>query len=388
MQQGYRRQAAIAACSRTLLYATDVDAVPTALETLLDATGGVCAAVDLYSADDGGRGCESVWRSCRANSEHSDPPGQLWDVGMEIHAALSEGRTFVATVTSCTSNEELATRAHVPVLGSRGLLATLTVTFDEVREWSKPDLQLVRVGAEMLGVFLDQQAARDELELLSRSKDELIASVSHELRTPLTVIVGLAEELSDRLPQFTVEETAELIELILRQGQDISNIVVDLLVAARASIGVLNIACQDVKVHEEIHSFAIDAAGPDFGDLEISAEPTIARVDPARLRQILRNLVTNAVRYGGAHIVIRSEATDKGVKVTVSDDGPGIPDHLRGTIWEPFTSAHGDTTRPSAVGIGLTVSRELARLMDGDLHYRYEAGRSVFELTLPAGNAT
>ncbi len=116
----------------------------------------------------------------------------------------------------------------------------------------------------------------------------------------------------------------------------------------------------------------------------MEGDEVAAWADPARARQIIRNLLTNAVRYGGESIRVRSARHNGKVLVSVMDDGPGIPEEQREAIFEPYHRAHRLGTQPESVGLGLTVSRQLARLMAGDLTYRFDGDRSIFELVLPA----
>jgi signal transduction histidine kinase len=104
-----------------------------------------------------------------------------------------------------------------------------------------------------------------------------------------------------------------------------------------------------------------------------------------RLRQILRNLVSNAIRYGGDHIDVGVARANGHIHITVEDDGAGIPEGQWEQVFEPYARAHDRAEQPSSVGLGLTVSRKLARLMGGDLAYRHEGG-SVFDLSLPAAD--
>jgi len=110
--------------------------------------------------------------------------------------------------------------------------------------------------------------------------------------------------------------------------------------------------------------------------------------DPGRVRQIVRNLITNAGRYGGDRIQIRLGTRDERVVLDVADNGPGVPSSEEERIFEPYYRAHQSAgTQPAALGIGLSVARHLARLMEGDLSYRREAGWSVFSLALPAAGS-
>ena len=104
--------------------------------------------------------------------------------------------------------------------------------------------------------------------------------------------------------------------------------------------------------------------------------------DPGRVRQILRNLISNALRYGGDRIRVIVGA-DSSHLVQVRDNGPGIPSEERERMFHPYQRAHDAPGVTASMGLGLTISRSLARLMNGDLEYRHEDGESVFELMLP-----
>jgi signal transduction histidine kinase len=102
------------------------------------------------------------------------------------------------------------------------------------------------------------------------------------------------------------------------------------------------------------------------------------------LRQILRNLVTNAQHYGGRDIKVTTQQSNGAMQITVADSGPGIPAALRERIFEAYSTAHGDQGMPASVGLGLTVSRSLATLMGGSLSYHHVDGWSRMVLRLPA----
>ena len=223
--------------------------------------------------------------------------------------------------------------------------------------------------------------ARRALEQLVRSKDEFVASVSHELRTPLTAVHGFASELQLRWDEFSETEAVDLLEMIVWQSAEVANLVEDLLVAARAEIGQLVVVTETV-----------DLVGEVKGVLDSSPEELRLRVrclagscwvaaDPMRLRQIIRNLLTNAERYGGNDVLIEVVSDRETARLLVRDNGPGIPTEDRDRVFEAYERAH--RRQPSGVGLGLTVSRKLAQMMGGELRYSYEDGWSTFELTLP-----
>jgi PAS domain S-box-containing protein len=231
----------------------------------------------------------------------------------------------------------------------------------------------------------DRIATEQRLEQLVRSKDDFVASVSHELRTPLTAVVGLAQELRSGWDQFTHEELTEFISLIADQGTEVANIVEDLLVAARADIGRIVINREETQIDEQIRAVLTTLGLADDTHISVLSDVGArALADEARVRQIIRNLVTNAVRYGGNQIELAVGRRNGSVTVTVTDDGPGIPEERRDAIFEPYERAHAVDSQPASVGLGLTVSRQLAHLMGGDLTYQLGPRGSSFELSLPA----
>jgi signal transduction histidine kinase len=235
----------------------------------------------------------------------------------------------------------------------------------------------------MIGAYWERDGARDQLLEVIRSKDMFLASVSHELRTPLTAVVGSSEILRDESVELSVHERAELLDMVVAEGTDLVNIVSDLLAAAKADSGTLTVSsvpvslrAQAAQVIEGIHE-----------DTEIgieTTEPSVAGLgDPDRVRQIVRNLITNAMRYGGETIRVEIGRDGDMVLLRVCDNGSGVAEDDRERIFESYESAHGDPGRSGSIGLGLAISRRLARLMGGDLVYRYVAGESVFELSLP-----
>ncbi len=124
--------------------------------------------------------------------------------------------------------------------------------------------------------------------------------------------------------------------------------------------------------------------GRDRVQIEAMLPELIVNADPVRLRQITRNLLTNAIRYGGRHVEVGAFQSNGMAFLTVSDDGVGVPPARREAIFEPYESLAQSSGTTQAMGLGLTVSRKLARLMGGDLTYRYEGRKSVFELSVPS----
>ena len=220
------------------------------------------------------------------------------------------------------------------------------------------------------------------LEELVRSKDQFVASVSHELRTPLTSVVGLSEMLSRGI-EFGEDELVEFHQMIAQEAGEVAAIVEDLLVAARADIGKVAIDQQSISLEESVSEIVRGTAARQHRNITVSGGGR-AYADPVRVRQILRNLIVNAVRYGGpdAHITLGGDSESS--FVTVTDNGKGIPEPDVARIFEPYESAHAPGGQPGSIGLSLTVSRLLARLMGGELAYERSKGWTTFRLTMPA----
>ncbi len=253
--------------------------------------------------------------------------------------------------------------------------------------WSAPEvaghLDLARVIVSIADIT-DRRLAEQQMEQLVRSKDDFLASVSHELRTPLTTVYGSAEALVDQWDDMDPEVQRELVGLIARESAELSHLVEDLLVAAQADLGTLSVVPRATGMGEIADWIVKVADGLDTKTLEIGEAGAVAWADPLRLKQIVRNLITNAIRYGGDRIAVRSLVEGERYRLTVADDGPGVPADRREAIFALYERAQPEGGLAGSVGVGLAVSRSLARLMGGDLSYETTDGWSRFHLDLPA----
>jgi PAS domain S-box-containing protein len=215
-----------------------------------------------------------------------------------------------------------------------------------------------------------------------KARDEFVATVSHELRNPISVILGLALELANAYESFDDEVRREIAEVMARQSEDASWIIDDLLVAYREDVSQVSVASEEFDVHAEIGRVLEGVEE----EIVFEADEDASRVvgDPRRTRQILRNLISNAIRYGGDDIkVITRRGGEQSIEILVCDDGAPLDPGEAERIFEPYERGSGLSDAKS-VGLGLSVARKLASLMDGYITYRHDGEHSAFIVTLPA----
>ena len=278
----------------------------------------------------------------------------------------------------------------VPFFLSDGAIGVLAVYASDLAAFDAPEIAVLQRFADDLSFGIDalrmrdrRQEAEAQLRATLRSKDEFLATIAHELRTPLTAVVGFAQVLTEPESGLSPTERFELVQTIADEGIDLTNIIDDLLVAAKAEAGTLKVTAVKVDLRAQAAQ-VLETLEPAVSDgIEFTGPSSLASGDPARVRQILRNLVSNALRYGGDNIRVCVSSDASAARVIVVDKGVGVPIDDRESIFEPYQRAHNAAGLTASMGLGLTVSRKLARLMGGDLTYRREGDESVFALTLP-----
>lgn len=231
-----------------------------------------------------------------------------------------------------------------------------------------------------------------ESEGANATKGEFLAAMSHELRTPLNAIGGYAELLSLGLGGPVTPEQLEYLERIRKSQQHLLGIISDLLNFTRIEAGHLNYDLGLISLSKVMESVTLMVETPAAAKgIELRAEPApsecIAVGDQVRVDQILLNLLSNAIKYTatGGRITVRCAVSAKTASITVTDTGRGVPPEKHESIFEPFvqlgrslSSAH------EGMGLGLAISRELARAMNGDVTVSSKVGKgSTFTLTLP-----
>lgn len=228
----------------------------------------------------------------------------------------------------------------------------------------------------------DAGEARSHLESLLQSREEFLRALAHQLRTPLTAVAGLSQLMDDEWEELEMEDRKDLIGLVAEHSRELVSLVDDMVVAARIRDGRLSVVPQVVSLSEVVRSAVRGFERTGGLQIEVSGDAH-AWADPLRVRQILRNLITNALRYGRAPVRIALSRNESDAHVQVRDGGPGLDADTLAGAFRPFHRFGTTPTSPGTLGLGLAVSRTLARLMDGDLTYHREGDETVFDLRLP-----
>lgn len=272
----------------------------------------------------------------------------------------------------------------VAVAGQGQLAIVVLLVVSTAKRRSRSELARRRAEAE---------AARTLAEAESRAKTHMMASVSHEVRTPMTGILGLAELLSDSPLD---DRQATWVRTIRGTGEALLTIVDDLLDATRLDAGAMPLADEPfhmARLLEQVAALFAPTASAKSITLHVTVHadvPDRLRGDPARLRQILVNLIGNAMKYTArGHIYVHAWMNAGKVHISVRDTGAGIPAERLDDIFKPFLQLdpHRDGGRGS--GLGLSIVRLLAERMGGSVRVESAPGTgTTFEVTLPLLEAT
>jgi signal transduction histidine kinase len=292
----------------------------------------------------------------------------------------------------------------VPLVARKRLLGAITfVSAKGILSYSPDDIQLAEDVATRGALALDSAQVYDlalghqrSAESANRAKTAFLGAMSHELRTPLNAIGGYIDLLDMGLRgPVTAAQHADFARVRTNQ-QHLAILITEILNFVRVGSGHASYAVEDVKACASMQH-AINLIEPLFGQKRIvfdgiaGDENIVARADRDRVTQILVNLLSNAIKFtaAGGHVSATCAATEDTVTLKVSDTGIGIPLEKHETIFAPFIQLKdGFADREGGVGLGLAISRDLARAMNGDLTVeRSEGSGARFTLSLPRGTS-
>lgn len=291
------------------------------------------------------------------------------------------------------SNEELEEQSRA-LKESQSRLeqqqAELEATNSQLEEQTQL-LEIQRDDAARAKQSLQVQAK--ELEQASRYKSDFLANMSHELRTPLNSSLILAKLLADNPEGNLTSEQVQYAQTIRSAGNDLLSLINDILDLSKIEAGKMEIRPEPVALSHLIDDLVrifrpvAEQKGLKFRTEIAPGTPSTIETDRQRLEQVLKNLLSNGMKFTekGEVVLSISRDADGKISLAVRDTGIGIAEYQRQAIFEAFRQADGTTNRRyGGTGLGLSISRELARLLGGEIRVESEPGQgSVFTVTIP-----
>ncbi|WP_122438046.1 response regulator [Pseudomonas viridiflava] len=299
-----------------------------------------------------------------------------------------------------TANEELEEQSRI-LKESQAHLETQQAELEQTNEQLAEQGQaladqrdaLDRNNEELNQAQVELQARADELQRSSKYKSEFLANMSHELRTPLNSSLILAKLLAENPTENLTAEQVKFAESIYSAGNDLLNLINDILDISKVEAGKLEVRPENSSVSRLVEGLrglfqplATEKRLQFTVEMQAGA-PTMLYTDRQRLEQILKNLLSNAIKFTetGTVSMIVSRQPGSGIAFTVRDSGIGIAEEHQQSIFEAFRQADGTTNRRyGGTGLGLSISRDLAALLGGSISVTSAPGQgSIFTLVLP-----
>ena len=301
-----------------------------------------------------------------------------WPLARALHRGETVRNAIIRVVRADDTTVEIASNA-APVHDGSGRVIAGVVIFWDVTAERRAEQEL--------------RLAHETVAAANRAKAEFFAVMSHELRTPLNAIGGYVEVMSLEIQGPVTDQQRDSLERIQRNQQHLLSVIEDVLVFAKLEADRLPLELRVVKVSEALDELdALIRPALERKELELVYEPCDPALsvvaDPEKLRQILLNVVGNAIKFtaAGGRVGVGAAGDGERVRISVSDTGIGIPEDQLTRIFEPFFQVErGPTRRYPGVGLGLSIANDLARAMRGNVEVRstVDEGTTV-SIALPA----
>jgi GAF domain-containing protein len=415
LSESLRQQTATAEVLKTISRtAFDLQRV---LETLLENAVRICGAKHgMIFRYDG--------ECCRAAAAYNTPPGslELWKRspiragrGTTVGRALLECRPVQIPDVQADPEYDFPeaqklmgfrTVLAVPLLREGEALGTIGLWKTEVAPFTDKQIELLTTFADQAVIAIENVRLFDEIQEKNRQlaeasehKSQFLASMSHELRTPLNAIIGLTEMMVTNATKFGTEKAAEPLRRVNAAGTHLLGLINEVLDLSKIEAGKLELNPEPVnlpRLIDEVIGTAGQLAEKNNNRLVVDAQENLGALnaDSMRLKQILLNLLSNACKFtkeGGVALRVRKVTDGRDwVELAVADTGIGLTAEQQAKLFQDFTQADSLTARRyGGTGLGLALSRKLARMMGGDVTVTSEPGKgSVFTVRLPAGTDT
>ena len=287
----------------------------------------------------------------------------------------------------------------VPMLREEQIVGALIVRRKRTGDFSAETVELMETFASQstlallnARLFRELEKRSAELEVASRHKSEFLASMSHELRTPLNAVLGFSEVLLEQMFGEINERQEEYLRDIHGSGRHLLELLNEILDLSKVEAGQMELEYTTFElapVLDQAASMLRERAGLKGIDIMVDADADVGSVeaDELRLKQVVINLLTNAVKFtgdGGSVVVRVTRSETDVVTITVTDTGIGVPPSDRERIFETFQQGGRGPTREEGTGLGLTLSRRIVELLGGRMSLQSEVGvGSTFGFSLP-----
>lgn len=262
------------------------------------------------------------------------------------------------------------------------------------RKWSEADMALIEAAAREVSIalnharrFTEAVQTAEKLRQVDQLRSDFVAMVSHELRSPMTVVAGIADILKRRGGALTALQVNELIDTLGREARRLTRLVSEVLDLEAIEQGKMELQIVEVDIAGLAREAVTDAGAADRTDLVVGRGDAVVMADADRMKQVLLNLISNAVKFTddpSSPIRVKVTPETDAVLVSVKDQGPGISPEDQGRLFQRFTRLEGATRRKPGSGLGLYLSRSIVEEHGGDVWAESKVGKgSTFSFRIP-----